>query len=86
MYIPSYIYIPRFQCLRMHGNKITCFVREQCVDPHQPPQDPVGHPVMHQSAIKHTTGEAVFVDDMPPISQELFLAVVTSTRAHAKIM
>uniref|UniRef100_A0A8B9YZ10 aldehyde oxidase n=1 Tax=Bos mutus grunniens TaxID=30521 RepID=A0A8B9YZ10_BOSMU len=70
----------------MHGNKITCFVREQCVDPHQPPQDPVGHPVMHQSAIKHTTGEAVFVDDMPPISQELFLAVVTSTRAHAKII
>uniref|UniRef100_A0A4W2ITU7 xanthine dehydrogenase n=1 Tax=Bos indicus x Bos taurus TaxID=30522 RepID=A0A4W2ITU7_BOBOX len=58
----------------------------QCVDPHQPPQDPVGHPVMHQSAIKHTTGEAVFVDDMPPISQELFLAVVTSTRAHAKII
>uniref|UniRef100_A0A3Q2HAI9 aldehyde oxidase n=1 Tax=Equus caballus TaxID=9796 RepID=A0A3Q2HAI9_HORSE len=58
----------------------------QCVDPKQPPQDPVGHPVMHQSAIKHATGEAVFVDDMPPIAQELFLAVVTSTRAHAKIV
>uniref|UniRef100_A0A8C3WD62 FAD-binding PCMH-type domain-containing protein n=1 Tax=Catagonus wagneri TaxID=51154 RepID=A0A8C3WD62_9CETA len=58
----------------------------QCVDPSQPPQDPVGHPIMHQSAIKHATGEAVFVDDMPPIAQELFLAVVTSTRAHAKII
>ncbi|XP_008831523.1 aldehyde oxidase 4 isoform X2 [Nannospalax galili] len=58
----------------------------QCVDPKQPQQDPVGHPVMHQSAIKHATGEAVFVDDMPPIDQELFLAVVTSTRAHAKIL
>ncbi|XP_057359695.1 aldehyde oxidase 4-like isoform X2 [Manis pentadactyla] len=58
----------------------------QCVDPYQSPQDPVGHPVMHQSAIKHTTGEAVFIDDMPPIAQELFLAVVTSTRAHAKII
>ncbi|XP_057603209.1 aldehyde oxidase 4-like isoform X4 [Hippopotamus amphibius kiboko] len=58
----------------------------QCVDPYQPLQDPVGRPVMHQSAIKHTTGEAVFVDDMPPIAQELFLAVVTSTRAHAKII
>ncbi|XP_066201736.1 aldehyde oxidase 4-like [Saccopteryx leptura] len=57
----------------------------QCVDPHQPPQDPIGHPIMHQSAIKHATGEAVYVDDMPPIAQELFLAVVTSTRAHAKI-
>ncbi|CAH6791652.1 Aox3 [Phodopus roborovskii] len=57
----------------------------QCVDPSQPQQDPVGHPVMHQSAIKHATGEAIFIDDMPPIDQELFLAVVTSTRAHAKI-
>uniref|UniRef100_A0A2K6GUA9 aldehyde oxidase n=1 Tax=Propithecus coquereli TaxID=379532 RepID=A0A2K6GUA9_PROCO len=57
-----------------------------CVDPYQHPQDPVGHPVMHQSAIKHATGEAVFIDDMPPINQELFLAIVTSTRAHAKII
>ncbi|XP_057614584.1 aldehyde oxidase 4 isoform X2 [Chionomys nivalis] len=57
----------------------------QCVDPNQPQQDPVGHPVMHQSAIKHATGEAIFIDDMPPVDQELFLAVVTSTRAHAKI-
>ncbi|XP_040828095.1 aldehyde oxidase 4 [Ochotona curzoniae] len=57
----------------------------QCVDPNQSLQDPVGHPIMHQSAIKHATGEAVFVDDMPPVDQELFLAVVTSTRAHAKI-
>ncbi|XP_059558676.1 aldehyde oxidase 4-like [Myotis daubentonii] len=58
----------------------------QCVNPQQPPQDPVGHPMMHQSAIKHATGEAVYVDDMPPVAQELFLAVVTSTRAHAKII
>ncbi|XP_054578921.1 aldehyde oxidase 4-like isoform X2 [Eptesicus fuscus] len=58
----------------------------QCVNPYQPPQDPVGHPMMHQSAIKHATGEAVYVDDMPPVAQELFLAVVTSTRAHAKII
>ncbi|XP_032210256.1 aldehyde oxidase 4-like isoform X4 [Mustela erminea] len=58
----------------------------QCVDPYQSPQDPVGHPVMHQSAIKHATGEAVFSDDMPPFARELFLAVTTSTRAHAKII
>ncbi|XP_025743090.2 aldehyde oxidase 4-like [Callorhinus ursinus] len=58
----------------------------QCVAPYQSLQDPVGHPVMHQSAIKHATGEAVFSDDMPPIAQELFLAVTTSTRAHAKII
>ncbi|NP_001265709.1 aldehyde oxidase 4 [Cavia porcellus] len=58
----------------------------RCVDPHQPPQDPVGHPVMHQAGLKHATGEAAFVDDLPLVSQELFLAVVTSTRARAKII
>uniref|UniRef100_A0A8C9HWC5 FAD-binding PCMH-type domain-containing protein n=1 Tax=Piliocolobus tephrosceles TaxID=591936 RepID=A0A8C9HWC5_9PRIM len=44
-------------------------------------QDPVGHPVMHQSAIKHTTGEAVYIDDMPCIDQELFLAPITKALA-----
>ncbi|XP_007494654.1 aldehyde oxidase 4 isoform X1 [Monodelphis domestica] len=58
----------------------------QCVDPHQSPQDPVGHPVMHQSGIKHATGEAVYYDDIPQVDKELHLAVVTSTRAHAKIL
>uniref|UniRef100_A0A2K5I672 FAD-binding PCMH-type domain-containing protein n=1 Tax=Colobus angolensis palliatus TaxID=336983 RepID=A0A2K5I672_COLAP len=68
--------------MRIPRGKIIYF----CVDPHQPLQDPVGHPVMHQSAIKHTTGEAVYTDDMPCIDQELFLAPITSTRAHAKII
>ncbi|XP_075385065.1 aldehyde oxidase 3-like [Tenrec ecaudatus] len=58
----------------------------ECVDPQQLPQDPVGRPVMHQSGVKHATGEAVFCDDMPAFSGELFLAVVTSTRPHAKLI
>ncbi|XP_053554694.1 aldehyde oxidase 1-like [Bombina bombina] len=58
----------------------------QEVDPNQPPQDPVGRPIVHQSAIKQATGEAVFVDDMPPVAKELFIAFVTSERAHAKIL
>ncbi|XP_072471821.1 aldehyde oxidase 3-like [Notamacropus eugenii] len=58
----------------------------ECVDSHQLPQDPVGRPVMHQSGIKHATGEAVFSDDMPAIDEELSLAVVTSTRPHANII
>uniref|UniRef100_A0A670I7C4 FAD-binding PCMH-type domain-containing protein n=1 Tax=Podarcis muralis TaxID=64176 RepID=A0A670I7C4_PODMU len=56
------------------------------VNPHQPPQDPVGRPIMHQSGIKHTTGEADYVDDMPPEEGQLYMAVVTSTCAHAKIL
>lgn len=41
---------------------------------------------MHQSGIKHATGEAVYIDDIHPVDGELSLAVVTSIKAHAKIM
>uniref|UniRef100_A0A8C6XX60 Aldehyde oxidase 1 n=1 Tax=Naja naja TaxID=35670 RepID=A0A8C6XX60_NAJNA len=56
------------------------------VDPQQPPQDPVGRPIKHESGIKHATGEAVYVDDMEPAEGQLYMAVVTSTQAHAKIL
>ncbi|KAE8278250.1 Aldehyde oxidase 1 [Larimichthys crocea] len=49
-------------------------------------QDPVGRPIMHRSAISQATGEAVYCDDIPRTDGELFLALVTSSRAHAKII
>ncbi|XP_015274534.1 PREDICTED: aldehyde oxidase 2-like [Gekko japonicus] len=58
----------------------------QDVDPRQPPRDPVGRPVVHESGIKHATGEAVYTDDIGPVDRQLYMAVVTSTRAHAKIL
>ncbi|XP_006889202.1 PREDICTED: aldehyde oxidase-like [Elephantulus edwardii] len=58
----------------------------QCVDSHQPPLDPVGRPIMHLSGLKHATGEAIFCDDIPVVDKELAMALVTSTRAHAKII
>ncbi|KAG8520970.1 Aldehyde oxidase [Galemys pyrenaicus] len=58
----------------------------QKIDTKQLPQDPIGHPVMHLSGIKHATGEAIYCDDMPAMDQELFLTLVTSSRAHAKIV
>ncbi|XP_072473321.1 aldehyde oxidase 2-like isoform X1 [Notamacropus eugenii] len=58
----------------------------QGVNPKQSPHDPVGRPILHQSGIKHATGEAIFCDDLPVVDKELFLALVTSTRAHAKIL
>nr|XP_020447838.1 aldehyde oxidase [Monopterus albus] len=51
----------------------------------QSKQDPVGRPIMHRSAISQATGEAVYCDDIPRTEGELFLALVTSSRAHAKI-
>nr|XP_040149313.1 aldehyde oxidase-like isoform X1 [Ictidomys tridecemlineatus] len=58
----------------------------QKVDSHQPLRDPVGRPIMHLSGLKHATGEAIFCDDIPRVDKELFMALVTSTRAHAKII
>nr|XP_051704003.1 aldehyde oxidase 2 isoform X1 [Oryctolagus cuniculus] len=58
----------------------------QSVDSQQPLQDPVGRPIMHLSGLKHATGEAEFCDDIPMVDKELFMALVTSTRAHAKII
>nr|CAB3267784.1 xanthine dehydrogenase/oxidase-like [Phallusia mammillata] len=51
----------------------------------QPHDDMVGRPMQHASGDKHTTGEAVYVDDMPTFSDELYLCLVTSIRPHAYI-
>uniref|UniRef100_A0A7N5JG31 aldehyde oxidase n=2 Tax=Ailuropoda melanoleuca TaxID=9646 RepID=A0A7N5JG31_AILME len=60
--------------------------RYQRVGSHQSLQDPVGRPIMHLSGLKHATGEAIFCDDIPMVDRELFMVLVTSTRAHAKII
>uniref|UniRef100_A0A3B4XG82 xanthine dehydrogenase n=1 Tax=Seriola lalandi dorsalis TaxID=1841481 RepID=A0A3B4XG82_SERLL len=57
----------------------------QHVPKDQSDQDPVGRPIMHRSAISQATGEAIYCDDIPTTDGELFLALVTSSRAHAKI-
>lgn len=49
-------------------------------------EDMVGRPMMHLSAAKQACGEAVYCDDIPRYENELYLTVVTSTKAHAKIM
>ncbi|XP_060113024.1 aldehyde oxidase 3-like [Heteronotia binoei] len=69
-----------------HDNPPQGMQEYQDVDPQQPPQDPVGRPIMHESGIKHATGEAIYTDDISPIDRQLYMAVVTSTRAHAKIL
>ena len=48
--------------------------------------DLVGRPMVHLSALKQATGEVIYCDDMHKFSEELYLALVLSTRAHAKIL
>ncbi|XP_041418515.1 xanthine dehydrogenase/oxidase isoform X4 [Xenopus laevis] len=52
----------------------------------QKEEDMVGRPMVHLSAAKQATGEAVYCDDMPHYENELYLALITSTKAHAKII
>uniref|UniRef100_A0A8B9QN24 Xanthine dehydrogenase/oxidase n=1 Tax=Apteryx owenii TaxID=8824 RepID=A0A8B9QN24_APTOW len=49
-------------------------------------EDMVGRPLMHLSAAKQACGEAVYCDDIPHYENELYLTLVTSTKAHAKIL
>ncbi|KAK3107212.1 hypothetical protein FSP39_009597 [Pinctada imbricata] len=46
----------------------------------------IHQPTPHTSAQPITTGEAIFVDDIPEFSNELFLAHVLSEKAHAKVI
>ncbi|XP_059183934.1 xanthine dehydrogenase/oxidase isoform X2 [Centropristis striata] len=48
--------------------------------------DVLGRPIMHLSALKQATGEAVYCDDVPLYENELYLALVTSSKAHAHIL
>ncbi|XP_054650388.1 xanthine dehydrogenase/oxidase [Dunckerocampus dactyliophorus] len=48
--------------------------------------DVLGRPMMHLSALKQATGEAVYCDDIPLFENELYLALVTSSKAHARIL
>ncbi|CAH0702364.1 unnamed protein product [Spodoptera exigua] len=47
--------------------------------------DAVGRPITHTSALKQATGEALYCDDIPPIAGELYLKLLFSREAHAKI-
>ncbi|KAM9820262.1 aldehyde oxidase 6 [Neosynchiropus ocellatus] len=58
----------------------------QHVEKGQSEHDPVGRPIMHRTALSQATGEAVYCDDIPKIDEEHYLALVTSTHAHAKIV
>ena len=46
----------------------------------------VGRPKKHESADKHVSGKAVYIDDRPEPSNMLHAAVGKSTLAHAKVL
>jgi xanthine dehydrogenase/oxidase len=58
----------------------------QIVPEGQAEYDLVGKPIAHVSGMKQASGQAIYVDDMPKFENELYLALVLSSRAHAKIL
>ncbi|GFO34572.1 xanthine dehydrogenase/oxidase-like [Plakobranchus ocellatus] len=48
--------------------------------------DCVGQIIPHKAALQQSTGQAIYVDDMVPTQDEVHMALVTSTKAFAKIL
>jgi xanthine dehydrogenase molybdopterin binding subunit/xanthine dehydrogenase small subunit len=46
----------------------------------------IGRPIPHESAHAHVSGQAVYLDDMPPFRNELTVEFVGSSLAHARIV
>ncbi|XP_069035574.1 xanthine dehydrogenase/oxidase [Lepisosteus oculatus] len=69
-----------------HNNSPSSVQLFQAVPPGQSEEDVVGRPLMHLSALKQATGEAVYCDDIPRYENELYLTLVTSTKACARII
>lgn len=49
-------------------------------------QEVVGKASPHRAALQQTTGQAQYVDDIPPGKTDLFGCLVLSTKAHAKLV
>src|SRR5438067_13487798 len=45
----------------------------------------LGKPLAHDAAREHATGEATYLDDLPPTRNELLVDFVGSPLAHARI-
>uniref|UniRef100_A0A8C2DWI3 xanthine dehydrogenase n=1 Tax=Cyprinus carpio TaxID=7962 RepID=A0A8C2DWI3_CYPCA len=71
--------------MEVFNTVFSTLTQSRAVPPGDNSDDVVGHPIMHLSALKHATGEAIYCDDIPCYENELRLALVTSTKAHALI-
>ncbi|MDP7463698.1 MAG: molybdopterin-dependent oxidoreductase, partial [SAR324 cluster bacterium] len=46
----------------------------------------VGQNIPHDSAVGHVTGEALYVDDLPPTQGEVLVDAIASPIAHGKLL
>ncbi|XP_063923155.1 xanthine dehydrogenase-like [Zophobas morio] len=87
-------YIPHIKIDKRELSGITSFESKEyksaqyftVVPNTQEKSDALQRPIIHKSAYKHATGEAIYCDDIPFFENELYLVLVTSTKSHAKIL
>ncbi len=58
---------------------------QQTIPERLPSQKIVGTSLLHRSAFLHTTGEAIYTDDVPSLVNTLHAAFVLSTEPNARI-
>lgn len=60
---------------------------DETIPPASPaaPTTPLHRPALHESGLRHTSGEALYTDDLPAPAGMLSAWVVTSPHAHARI-
>ncbi|KAK7462498.1 hypothetical protein BaRGS_00038467, partial [Batillaria attramentaria] len=58
----------------------------EAVCENQSPDDALHRPLVHQSAYRQASGEAVYLDDIPVAEGELYMILVMSTEAHARLV
>jgi xanthine dehydrogenase large subunit len=61
-------------------------VRKLDPAPTAEPVSPLHQPALHESGLRHTSGEALYVDDLPVPPGTLVAHLVTSPHAHARIL
>jgi xanthine dehydrogenase/oxidase len=84
----SYVYNELHQTL--NDSNILSYHRpishgQQTIPERPQTQKVVGSSLPHRSAYFHTTGEAIYVDDMPSLVSTLHAALVLSTKSNARI-
>lgn len=71
--------------LRFHLTKLNILGTQRWDTPTHG-KSPVGDPVVHLSAERQVTGEAIYTDDLPKRPNELIAVMLVSDVPHAKIL
>ena len=68
------------------GEQVDCLNTKPKIFDESSEPSVLGKSMMHLSGLKQVTGEALYVDDLPKLANELYGAIVASSHASAEIL